>query len=194
MRAQRNLVLIGLLSTVVAACDDYQAARPMATAPSPVSPPTRTGQVSLRSIRPASGATLLMRDCTWEPETSGGNTQICSTEPRLTVDLEFDGDINATLTAYYYRGSQICAVSWGRFQGTSGSAEMNSISLTDVHRPDEVLTTTANRCTLPIVTHQVVVKVVERAEIRLTNPLQLTSEPFAHTYTFDVPQSLRALP
>ena len=191
MRAQRSLaVLIGLLSTVVAACDDYQAARPVATAPSPVSPPTRTGQVSLRSIKPASGATLVMQDCTWELETSGDNTQLCTGDSRIAVDVEVDGDMTATVAAYFYRGSQICAVSRGLFQGGS-VAGMNINSLTDVHRPDEVLTTDANRGTPPIVTNQVVVKVVERPEIRLTNPLQLTSQPFPHTYTFDVPQSLR---
>jgi len=149
--------------------------------------------VSLRSIKPASGATLVMRDCTYEPEESSPNTQLCTFDSRIAVDVEVDGDMTAVVAAYFYRGSQICAVSRGLFQGGS-VAGMNIISLTDVHRPDEVLTTNANRCTPPIVTDRVVVKVVEGAEIRLTNPLQLTSEPFAHTYTFDVPQSLRAAP
>jgi hypothetical protein len=186
-------ILIVTLSTIAAACESGdQRGDPRITAPSPVSPPMRTGQISLRSIRPASGATLSMQDCTYEPETSFDNTQICTGESKIAVDMEFDGDLTASVIAYFYRGSQVCARSERLFQGSRGSVELNIISLTDTARPDEVLTTNANRCPLPIVTTQVVLKVLERSELHLMNPLRLTSQPFAHTYTFDVPSSTRS--
>jgi hypothetical protein len=141
----------------------------------------------LRSIAPASGATLSMEDCTWEPETSFGNTQICTTQPRIAVHLEFDAELTASVIADFYSGSQICATSHRLFQGSRGTAELNVISLTHRSRPDEVLTTPENRCPLPIVTTQIVLKVLERSETLLANPIRLTSQPFPHTYTFNVP-------
>ncbi len=187
MRTSQLLAaLVVTLSTVAAGCDNgYESVGSTGTAPSPVSPPVRTGQVSLRSIAPASGATLSMQDCTYEPESSFGTTQLCTAESRIALDLEFESEVNSLVVAYFYRGSQICATSRRLFRGTRGSVELNIISLTDTLQPDEVLTTTVNRCPLPAVTTRIVMKVLEVSPFR--GPLQISQEEFAHTYTFDGP-------
>jgi hypothetical protein len=161
-----------------------ESVRSTGTAPSPVSPPLPTGPVSLRSLTPASGATLSLKDCTWEPETSPGNTQLCTLDSRIALDLAFESEVTASVVAYSYRGSQICARSERLFQGSRGSVELNGVSLPSTSQPDEVLTTTANRCLLPVVTTRIVLKILERSSS--TRPLQISQE-FAHTHTFNAP-------
>jgi hypothetical protein len=175
-----------VLSTAAACDDGYDSVRPTGTAPSLVSPPAAPtrGQVSLRSIAPASGATLSMRDCTYEPETSFGNTQLCTGQSRIHLDMEFESEVVAEVVAYFYRGSQICARSARDFRGGRGSVELNIISLTNTSLPDEVLTIPANRCPLPVATTRIILKVLERSSS--SKPLQISQE-FAHTYTFDAP-------
>ena len=125
-----------------------------------------------------------MNDCTYEPETAYGNTQLCTGDSRIGVDIEFDRDITASIVVYFYRGSQICARSENLFQGSRGSVELNIISLTSTSRPDEVLTTATDRCALPIVTTRAVLKVLERSS---NTPRLELSQDFAHTYTFTPP-------
>jgi hypothetical protein len=185
LRAARLLVALLVTLSTVTACDNGdESFRSTGTAPSPVSPPPPTGQVSVRSIAPASGATLSLKDCTWEPETSFGNTQLCTAESRIALDLEFETEVTASVVAYFYRGAQICARSERLFHGRRGSVELNIVSLTSTFQPDEVLTTTANRCPLPVVTTRIVLKVLERSSF--TRPLQISQE-FAHAYTFNAP-------
>jgi len=181
-RAALSRLAISGLFVIAVACSDG----PTAPGPEPVQPPVAPppviaqgqGQVWLRSASPEPGGTLLIRDCTYDPEEAGPGYQLCAAA-RMIFDVEFETEIaHAAVTARFLRGSQLCAYGSGSpyvvgpFTAGSRAAFMvNSINLFQIGGPIA--------CPLPAETTRLVVAFMDP---KTGTPL-LTRE-FAYAYTF----------
>jgi len=102
MKYARCLAMAFLALTSVTGCDGSdraltptQPSRPAAT-PGPTS--TISGEITITSISPAPGATVLVRAC------ASGSARFCADHPQLTIDVVVDQDIpNASLTVAFDR-------------------------------------------------------------------------------------------
>lgn len=141
------------------------------TGPSPVDP---RGEITVRSITPASPATLIVRDCTYP---NSQYTERCSRQLQMVVDVQFENEVsNAVVTATFYAGSQRCGVAYSSPQplaaGGRATFGMSAISLSN----DDTLLL----CPLPTETTRMVVQLWETS--RPSVPL-LTQES-GNTFTF----------
>ena len=180
-------VLVGHALVALAtltACDggaNQLPARPprvqLPTAPSPPSSTTASGQITVRSIAPGSGATLTVRECASH---LFDFKSLCAEPLQMTVDLEFTSPVpNAVVTASFYNGSQRCGVAYsGPVPLAAGSP--TSFDLRLIELSDEYVQL---HCQLPAETTRMVIQLWEA-----TSPAApLLTQAFAHTYTLANP-------
>ena len=84
------------------------------SAPAPPQPVTVTGNIIVRSVTPESGSTVWVRDCGLFTTARNGNRaahsmNICSDEPRVTVEVLVDQDIPDTVvTVDFANETRVC--------------------------------------------------------------------------------------
>jgi hypothetical protein len=162
----------GLMLSMVAACDSRTVS------PSSVPTPAPTSKITVRSIAPASGATLPVRECPYYPSSLNLNFwEMCADQLQMSFDVEFERDVtNAVVTAGFYSGAQRCGLA------TSQSAPLQAGSRASFETKVILLSDEVNRllCALPAETTRMVVQLWERD--RPATPL--LTEEFSHTYRF----------
>lgn len=150
--------------------------------PSPVPPvPAATGDITIRSITPATGATLRVREC--ENGGIGFFVSTCADQLRMTFDALIDRDIpNAVLTASFYDRQLRCGSAYSsRTALAAGSrAALSTSDLVFSYEADD--RTLVQPCPLPSTTTRIVV------QLWGTSPATpLLTREFAATYTFAAP-------
>ena len=177
---ERPAYLAATLVAILAvnACDD-RSVRPVASTPTAPSSAVPRGDITLRSISPASGATLSVRPCEWY----SWYVDVCADRSPMTFDVQYpDAVSEAVLTAAFYDGTQRCGIAYSATPGPAlmGGSDAVSftasiISLSDEDHP--------LLCRLPATTTRMVVELWERG--RPATPL--LTKVFDHTYTFIQP-------
>jgi hypothetical protein len=145
------------------------------TAPS--SPqPSAAGQIALRSIAPASGATLTVDDC---PVSSTDRFKDqCSGPTQITVDVQYERDVsNAVVTASFYSGTRRCGLTYSESAPFAAGARASFELQGAIELSDEYVQL---HCVPPAETTRLVIQLWDAG--RPATPL-LTQE-FAHRYTF----------
>lgn len=181
-RTSATIAALGLI-ILMSACDrqtgDGNVASPTGpttllpppTGPSPAAP---RGEITVRSITPASPATLIVRECTYP---SSAYSDMCSRQLEMAFDVQFENEIpNAVVTAGFYAGSQRCglASSSGRPFAAGGRA---TFTLPVISFSDE---STRLLCPLPAVTMRMVVQLWEASR----PGVPLLTQEFVNTFTF----------
>ena len=150
--------------------------------PSSPSPPTSLqAPLSIRSITPASGTTLLVRECGFDE----GFDILCTQEPRVSVDVDVPHDIDdPALSVILENGSKRCAsfdamqppitrpLKAGRYSFEFGGAFLYA--------------TGANfelDCPLPAETTRLVIRLWNVTGAAF--PRVVLAQEFAHTYRFE---------
>jgi hypothetical protein len=165
-------------------CDQVATPPSVPSAPTPLAPAGPQGQITVLSVQPESGATLVTEPC--EP----GATYYCTSEgePRLTFDVELDQEVTEPwVTASFYNGSQRCVGSG--YPTVSQPLEPLAANTTTTFRVSSLsLSLDVNGaliCRFPQTTTRMVVQLWDKRGGRFSTSL-LTRE-FAHGYTFVVP-------
>jgi hypothetical protein len=185
MKRSAYLSAAVLIFVTLSACDSSSvrdASFPNPTAPaSPPAPPppAAQGDITIRSIEPASGARLAVRECEWY----SWYVDMCADRAPMTFDVLYRGSVSeAVVTAGFYKNVSRCGIAYSGTPGPSlgGGSESVSFTVSMISLSDEY-----NRllCPLPATTTRLVVQLWERG--RPAAPL-LTKE-FVHTYTFSDP-------
>ena len=174
------------LALPLVGCDQATTSAPsVPTAPTAPTPAVPQGQITVRSVQPESGATLVTEPC--EP----GATYYCTSEgePRLAFDVQFDQEVTEPWVTVSFHNSlnQQCAGSGYPtvFQpleplraNTTTTFRVSSLSL----RMDPF---GALICRFPQTTTRMVVQLwAQRAAARQG---ALLTQEFAHSYTFVLP-------
>lgn len=172
--ARLSLALVALGG--LAACDGRNVS------PSPIpAAPAPPGQITVRSIAPASGATLAVRECPYYPSSFNLNFwEMCADPVLMIFDVEFEREVtNAVVTAGFYSGSQRCGFA------ASQTAPLKTGSRASFDAQVILMSDEVNRllCTLPAETTRMVVQLWERE--RPATPL--LTEEFPHSYRFAEP-------
>jgi hypothetical protein len=146
----------------------------------PSSPSASTSPVSIRSITPASGTTLVVRDCGFD-----GLTVICTQEPRLSVDIDVPRDIgDPALDATLEGASKRCA-SFGAIQPRITRplrAGRYSFEFTEIY----LFATGPNHeqdCPFPAETTRLVIRLWDVTGAAI--PREVLTKEFPHTYRFE---------
>lgn len=143
------------------------------TVPSPAVP---QGEITVRSITPASPATLIVRECTY----LNGYKEMCSSQFQMAVDVQFENEVsNAVISAAFYTGSKLCGIASSSPQPLAAVGR-TTFSVAGISFSDDY---TRLLCSLPVLTTRMVVQLWEVG--RPAVPL-LTQE-FVNTYTFGEP-------
>ena|SRR5688572_8820381 len=156
-------------------------------APAPQQPVTVTGNIIVRSVTPASGSTVGVRDCGPFTMARDGNRathsmNICSDEPGVTVEVVVDQNIpDAVVTVDFANETKVC----GRAKTqplalTAGSSTVVTTSRFNMYTITPYLEEEYISCGLPTVTTQVIVGL---RRVSSDTPL-LPPEKSAHYVTF----------
>jgi hypothetical protein len=157
---------------------------PVAAPPQPV---TVTGNIIVRSVTPASGSTVRVRDCGAFPTARDGNRAahsmyICSDEPGVTVEVLVDQDISdAIVTVDFANETGACGRATTRpLTLTGGSRTVVTTSRFNMYTTTPYMEKEYITCALPTVTTQAVVGLRRPAsETPLLAPVES-----AHQVTF----------
>jgi hypothetical protein len=129
------------------------SAQPIPTpVPVPLPPPARgNGEIAIRSIEPASGASIKVQECV-----TNGYRWFCADEPRMTFEVVVDRDIpDAALAVTFYVGVQRCGSAFaGSVPLMAGSRTVlraSSLDFSDEERP--------LACNLPATTTKLVAQI-----------------------------------
>jgi hypothetical protein len=184
-RAPRLLMGLTLL-VILSACNGSGPVTPTApspsqTAPSPA-PPTPpppsalSGDITIGSISPGSGATLAVHDCR-----AGSFTRICTDEWRGTFDVVLDREMPyPVLTVTFYDGPTPCGYAAGTREVVTAGSRV-SFSMSPIYLSDE-FGTFVQPCRLPATTTRIVAELWSDADGNGT-----LIQEFANTYTFVLP-------
>ena len=188
MRPAARFVNTLVAVAALTACDGGRTQLPTAPSslppstsppPSPSPPPSASGQITLRSIAPGSGATLTVREC--PTSYTDSFKDLCSDPAHMTVDVQFERDVStAVVTAGFYRGTKRCGIAYSGPSPFAAGSRASFELVGAVALSDESVQL---HCPLPAETTRMVIQLWERS--RPSVPL-LTQE-FAHNYTFAEP-------
>ena len=154
-------------------------ANPIPTAPSP--PASQQGEITVRSIVPASGATLTVRPC----EFDDGFLAMCADRVPMTFDVQYRANLpNVYITVSFYRGVQRCGYAASNIVALTAGAEAVALTVSTIVLSYE---TGALLCPLPATTTRLVVQFVNRNGAPGSGATPLLTKEFDHTYTFAQP-------
>jgi hypothetical protein len=145
------------------------------TNPSPAAP---RGEITIRSITPASPATIIVRECIY----ADSYTEMCSSQLQVAVEVQFANETpNAMVTASFYAGSKKCGFGGSSPQPLAAGARatFNVLGLTLSSEGGPVL------CPLPAMTTRMVVQLWEVGRPAVGS--ELLTQEFVNTYTFAEP-------
>jgi hypothetical protein len=188
MTPPRTSVTIGALglTMLMSACDlnHWSSAHQSPTTPSAsdqLAPITETinlagGEITIRSMTPASPATIPAREC--HPYAPAHN-EVCTVGLQMAFEAQLSIRISrAIVTADFYAGSKLCGHGESDFQrlaaGEPATFSVSRLSLQEEGGP--------LLCPLPTVTTRMVVRLWEAG-----SSSELLTQEFAHTYTFAEP-------
>lgn len=181
MKYARCLAMAFLALTSVTGCDGTDRAltptqpSPPAATPDPTS--TINGEITITSISPAPGATVLVRAC------ATGSARFCADHPQLTIDVVVDQDIpNASLTVAFDRCGFARTPVTSLTAGSRTSLTTSVVDLSD-DGPLHDGVGAARYCEFPAATARVIVSLWRSGQP--VTPL-LTRE-FPNAYTFAMP-------
>jgi hypothetical protein len=187
MRRQRTLVAISALGLTIlmSACDRQTgdgSVFPTPTTPSPTTYPSSAdprGEITVRSITPASPAQLPVSECEYAPSYN----EICSKELQMAFEVQFANQVpNAMVKVDFYAGSKLCGYGNSAVQPLAAGARATfSVSRLSLEKDGGPLL-----CPLPAVTTRMVVRLWETTSSTARNSELLTQE-FVNTYTFAEP-------
>lgn len=177
MSSKRHARAIALLALVLSACGGRELAGPSPPPPSPAPPPLPLpelyGDLTLRSISPEAGATVLARPC------AQGSNRFCADQIELTIAVVVDRDLEGVVTVHFggcgMASSQVFSIA----PHTPAVISLSRVDLSD-DGPNHDGVGAALYCELPAVTQQMRVSLWQAGQPR--NPL-LTRD-FARQYTF----------
>jgi hypothetical protein len=166
------------LLTWSVACLSFSGCGSMPSSPSPSTPPG--GRLTLRSITPGSGTTLLVRECG-----SDGLDVTCTEEPRVSIDVDVPHDINDPALSMTLKSSSRECGGFNAMQPRIArplKAGPYVFEFTGVY----LSATGANfelDCPLPAETTRLIVRLWEITAAGI--PTEVISQEFAHTYRFE---------
>jgi hypothetical protein len=169
--------LIGLTTcngTVELPAGPSGSSPPSQTPPTPPRPPATEGNITVTSIVPGSGATLVVRDCT---RSGSGYRWFCADQLRSTFEVQFDQNIpDAVLTASFVGDAGGCGrASTARTPLTAGSQTTMIMGAIDFSTEESPLA-----CQLPLETSRMILR-LWRANSPAT---PLMTREFAYSYKF----------
>ena len=159
---------------------NVSVASPIPTAPSP--PASQQGEITVRSIVPASGATLTVRPC----ESDAGFLAMCADRvPLMTFDVQYRANLpNVWISVSFYQGVQLCGNAASNIVALTAGAEAVAFTVSTIVLSHE---TGALLCPLPATTTRLVVQVFNRNGVPGSTATLLLKKEFDHTYTFAQP-------
>jgi hypothetical protein len=188
MRPAARFVNTLVAVAALTACDGGRTQLPTAPSspppsasppPSPSPPLSASGQITLRSIAPGSGATLTVREC--PTSFTDSFKDLCSDPAHMTVDVEFGRDVStAVVTAAFYSGTKRCGVASSGPSPFAAGSRASFELLGAIELSDESVQL---HCPLPAETTRMVIQLWEAS--RPATPL--LTQDFAHSYAFAEP-------
>ena len=160
---------------------------PVTSVPESPEPVNVTGSIIVRSVTPASGSTVRVRDCGTSGQMRDGSRpahflNICSDEPGVTVEVAVDHDISdAIVTVEFADGDRTCGrAKTEPFTLTGGRSAVVTTSRFNMYTTTPYLEMEYVSCGMPASTTQMIVGLR-----RASNPaLLLPPEELAHQVTF----------
>lgn len=164
------------LTILIAACDGQTDG---GRGPSSPTLATRLGEITVRSLTPASPAQIPIRECEYGPS----SWEICTNELQMVFEVQSAKQTpSAMVTADFYAGSKLCG-SGGSAQQPLAAGERAAFSVSFLSLSSDG---GPSRCPLPVVTTRMVVWLREITSPPARDPALLTQE-FVNTYTFVEP-------
>lgn len=181
MNSTRQACAIVLFTLVLSGCNGREVIGPAPTPPSQIPPPLPvpavSGDLTLGSIRPEAGATVLVRPC------ADASTRFCADKLELSVEIVVDQDLDGVSLTVKFDGCGFA--SSPTFSLASHRPAVINLSRVDLSDdgPNHDGVGAALYCELPAMTRRVIVSLWRTGQARV--PL-LTRE-FAREYTFARP-------
>lgn len=172
---------IALFALVLTACDGREglgpSPPPLSRTPPPPSVPAVFGELTLRSVSPEAGATVLARAC------AEGSTRFCADQLDITIEVVVDRDLEDVVVTVRFDGCGFASSPTFALRAhVPAPIKLSRIDLSD-DGPMHDGVGAALFCDLPAVTRQVIVSLWRTGQP--TAPL-LTRD-FAREYTFARP-------
>ena len=178
MTRPRTSVTIGALglTILISACDGQTDGE---SGPSSPTPAARLGDITVRSLTPASPANISIRECEYAPSA----WEICTNELQMVFEVQFAKQApSAMVTVDFFAGSKLCG-SGGSAQQPLAAGERATFSVSFLSLSSDG---GPSRCPLPAVTTRMVVRLREITSTPARDSVLLTQE-FVNTYTFVEP-------
>ena len=183
-RTSATIAALGL-TILISACDnqtDGGSVLSSPTTPFPTtnpSPANPRGEITVRSITPASPAKIPVSECEYAPSYN----EICTKDLQMAFEVQFADQVpSAMVKVDVYAGSTLCGYGNSALQPlTAGGRATFSVSRLSLEKDGGPLL-----CPLPAVTTRMVVRLWDQGS-RSARDSELLTQEFVNTYTFAEP-------